>query len=156
MVEARLFQALSDATRLKILALLAREPMNVSRMVKELGYAQPAVSRHLRVLREVDLIHDTRRGKEVQYSLNHGQVGNAAAYLEQLVGVSPSEARSGGRRKVVGRSRGKKAAGDRAPIRRGKTPPGQAQHEDVGRVERRDEPEYAIERKDDTMDDFML
>jgi DNA-binding transcriptional ArsR family regulator len=174
MVEARLFQALSDATRLKILALLAREPMNVSRMVTELGHTQPAVSRHLRVLREVDLIHDTRRGKEVEYSLNHGRLSDAAAYLEQLVGVVPGEVGGGSDWDVKGRRHGsgdatgtpapkpgaKAGSEQRAEIKRrnekavghgGPTP-----QKGQRRAERRDEPEYAIERKDDTMDDFLL
>jgi ArsR family transcriptional regulator len=85
MVEARLFQALSDPTRLRILTLLAHEPINVSGMVERLGCAQPAVSRHLRVLRDVALIQDRRMGKEVEYSLNHDQLAEAAGYLECLL-----------------------------------------------------------------------
>jgi DNA-binding transcriptional ArsR family regulator len=150
MVEARLFQALSDTTRLKILSLLAREPMNVSRMVAELGYAQPAVSRHLRVLREVDLIQDKRRGKEVEYSLNQTKVGEAAAYLENLVEMVP--AATGAREAVREGDPPAKPKASKATVRkvsRGKPKPEKrAQHE---------EPEYAIERKDDDgMDDFLL
>jgi DNA-binding transcriptional ArsR family regulator len=85
MVEARLFQALSDPTRLRILTLLALEPINVSGMVERLGCAQPAVSRHLRVLRDVALIRDRRMGKEVEYSLNHDQLNEAAEYLDSLL-----------------------------------------------------------------------
>jgi len=84
MVDARLFQALSDSTRLDILALLAGGTINVSRMVARLGYAQPAVSRHLRVLREAQLITDKRKGKEVEYSISPGALAAAAAYLGNL------------------------------------------------------------------------
>jgi DNA-binding transcriptional ArsR family regulator len=166
MVDARLFQALSDATRLKIVSLLARGSMNVSRMVAELGCAQPAVSRHLRVLREVDLIHHTRHGKEVEYSLNHERMGEAAAYLEGLAGAVPvgagvptgggrestakplRERGAGGAARSSGkRGRQKKAVGDGT-----QTLPGSG-----GEVERSGEPEYAIERRDDDgMDDFLL
>jgi DNA-binding transcriptional ArsR family regulator len=90
MVDARLFQALSDPTRLDILALLARGTVNVSRMVAHLGCAQPAVSRHLRVLREAELITDKRKGKEVEYSLNAGALAAAAAYLRELADVEPA------------------------------------------------------------------
>lgn len=85
MVDARLFQALSDSTRLDILALLARGTINVSRMVAHLGCAQPAVSRHLRVLREARLITHKRKGKEVEYSISPGVLAAAAAYLGDLV-----------------------------------------------------------------------
>jgi DNA-binding transcriptional ArsR family regulator len=96
MVDARLFQALSDPTRLDILALLARGTINVSRIVAHLGCAQPAVSRHLRVLREVALISDRRMGKEVEYSINPGALAAAAEYLGGLVaGVESAAAVEG-------------------------------------------------------------
>ena len=85
MVDARLFQALSDSTRLDILALLARGTINVSRIVAHLGCAQPAVSRHLRVLREARLITHKRKGKEVEYSISPGALAAAVAYLGDLV-----------------------------------------------------------------------
>ena len=88
MADARLFQALSDPTRLKIMSLLARGPMNVSSMVARLGCAQPAVSRHLRVLRDVALIRDKRKGKEVEYCVNLEQLGDAAGYLGDLVAAA--------------------------------------------------------------------
>jgi DNA-binding transcriptional ArsR family regulator len=87
MVGARLFQALSDPTRLKIMSMLADGPMIVSRMVERLGCAQPAVSRHLRVLKDVTLIQGRRMGKEVEYSLNLGEVEGAAKYLQGLLEV---------------------------------------------------------------------
>src|SRR5512137_3187761 len=98
MVDARLFQALSDSTRLNILALLARGTINVSGMVAHLGCAQPAVSRHLRVLREAALIADRRKGKEVEYSLRPEALAAAAEHLEELAkagaggGVMPADA----------------------------------------------------------------
>ena len=84
MIDAKLFQALSDSTRLDILSLLAAGPINVSRIVAHLGCAQPAVSRHLRVLRETSLIGDRRKGKEVEYSINPEAVATAIAYLQGL------------------------------------------------------------------------
>lgn len=92
MADARLFQALSDPTRLKIMSLLAGGPMNVSGMVARLGCAQPAVSRHLRVLRDVALIRDERKGKEVEYSVNLAQLGDAAGYLGGLVEAAETAA----------------------------------------------------------------
>jgi DNA-binding transcriptional ArsR family regulator len=86
MVDARLFQALSDPTRLKILLLLSRSIMNVTNIVNEVKATQPAVSRHLRVLREASLINHVRKGKEVEYSLNLAQLRDAKLYIEALAG----------------------------------------------------------------------
>jgi len=86
MVDARLFQALSDPTRLKILLLLSHSTMNVTSIVNEVRAAQPAVSRHLRVLREASLINHLRKGKEVEYSLNLPQLRDAKLYIEALAG----------------------------------------------------------------------
>jgi len=86
MVDARLFQALSDPTRLKILLLLSRSAMNVTGIVNEVRASQPAVSRHLRVLREASLINHVRKGKEVEYSLNLPQLRDARLYIEALAG----------------------------------------------------------------------
>jgi ArsR family transcriptional regulator len=84
MVDARTFQALSDPTRLKILTLLGGGSMNVSAMVERLDCTQPAVSRHLKVLREAGLIVDARRGKWIEYSSNPRAVAEAAEYLNAL------------------------------------------------------------------------
>ena len=85
MAEARLFQALSDPTRLKIVGILAAGPSNVTGIVNLVGAAQPAVSRHLRILREVGLIHDRRLGKEVEYSLDFRRVEEASGWLGEFV-----------------------------------------------------------------------
>jgi DNA-binding transcriptional ArsR family regulator len=84
MAEARLFQALSDATRLRIIGLLAGGPVNVTGIVNRVQAAQPAVSRHLRILKEVGLIRGTRLGKEVEYSLEADRVSEACAWLGSL------------------------------------------------------------------------
>ena len=96
MGEARLFQALSDPTRLKIVALLGGGPLNVTAIVNRVEATQPAVSRHLRILREVGLIRDRRLGKEVEYSLETGRVREAVVWLGGIAssdrsGELPSE-----------------------------------------------------------------
>jgi DNA-binding transcriptional ArsR family regulator len=139
MQEARLFQALSDGTRLRILGLLAGGPLNVSMLVGRLSCAQPAVSRHLRVLREADLIHDTRRGTEVEYRRDHDRLDAAMAFLAGLAG-KPNQ-----RKKVSRPGKGKRsqAAKSRAarPTRRAATEARTAK---------------AARRAPDDLDDFLL
>jgi DNA-binding transcriptional ArsR family regulator len=163
MVEARLFQALSDPTRLKIMALLATGPLNVSGMVKRLGCAQPAVSRHLRVLRDVALIHDRRVGKEVEYSINLGRLGDVATYLRKLAGSAeaaggaevraagsqPARRKAGGRSRVVSRPAAvSREAGRREPRKPKSTP--------RPKPKRTASSEFVVKREKDTMDDFLL
>ena len=150
MVDAKLFQALSDSTRLDILSLLAAGPINVSRIVAHLGCAQPAVSRHLRVLRETSLIGDRRKGKEVEYSINPDAVATAIAYLKGL-------STAGTPTKPGIMAAGKKSAGARRPGASGAgrvaTPETSGDHASKGEAAKA---EYAVERRPSAIDDFLL
>ena len=57
-----LLQAVSDRSRLRLLRLLAREEMIVQDLVKILGLSQPAVSKHLGILRKAGWIRQRREG----------------------------------------------------------------------------------------------
>jgi ArsR family transcriptional regulator len=67
----KIFKALSDAKRLKIIWLLTNidEKICVSEIVEVLNEYQYNVSRHLRILREANLIKEVRDGKWVYYHL---------------------------------------------------------------------------------------
>ena len=153
MVDARLFQALSDPTRLKILLLLSDTPMNVSSMVSHLKCAQPAVSRHLRVLRETSLIHDTRKGKEVEYSLNQDRLRDAKLYLEAL-GGGGGQARAEAAIEPAGpQPKPKKVKTGARPKRRARP----ASQKGTSRVSSEDMPDFVVEREEEeSMDDFLL
>lgn len=66
----KVFKALSDSNRLKIFTLLSRRTLCVNALVRCLNISQPAVSQHLRVLREADLIKVEKRGYWMHYSAN--------------------------------------------------------------------------------------
>jgi len=63
-------KAVSDATRLRILALVAREEMCVCHIVRAVGLAQPTVSLHLGKLKRAGLIEERRAGKWAYYKVN--------------------------------------------------------------------------------------
>ena len=66
----RVFKLMSDETRLRILLYLAREgELHVSAMCKRLGQSQPAVSHHLALLRNAEIIEPRRDGKHNFYSI---------------------------------------------------------------------------------------
>jgi len=64
-----IFKALSDPTRLRLLALLDREELSVAELQDVLGMAQSRISSQLAILRQAELVHDRREGKKAFYSL---------------------------------------------------------------------------------------
>src|SRR3954454_17594879 len=64
------FNAVAEPRRRQILDLLAQGELPVNDLVDRLGLAQPQVSKHLRVLREVDLVRVRDSGRQRLYRLN--------------------------------------------------------------------------------------
>ncbi len=64
-----LLRLLGDEARLRLLRVLAREPLNVSELTAVLGLAQSGVSRHLRLLRDAGLVAEERAGGFAWYRL---------------------------------------------------------------------------------------
>ena len=64
------FNAVAEPMRRRILDLLAAGERPVGELVEQLGLAQPQVSKHLRVLREVNLVHVRDEGRQRMYRLN--------------------------------------------------------------------------------------
>lgn len=65
------FKALSDLTRLRMLALLSHEgELCVCELTHALGEIQPKISRHLAQLRELGVVQDRRQGQWIYYRLN--------------------------------------------------------------------------------------
>lgn len=71
---SKFFKAFGDPSRLRIIAMLAEREMSVNEIVSEMNLSQPAVSRHLSVLREADIVSDHREGQQVFYTLNKNTV----------------------------------------------------------------------------------
>ena len=97
---ARLFHALSDETRLGILAMLGDGERCVCDLQDALDAAQSRLSFHLKVLKEAGLVTDRREGRLSYYAL----VPNAFAEAHDLVRALATERPNGGTSlKVVGR-----------------------------------------------------
>jgi DNA-binding transcriptional ArsR family regulator len=83
----KLFSALADGTRGRIVEMLAVRPHTASEIHGAFPIAAPAVSRHLRVLREAGLIEERRPEEDRRvrlYTLRPEQVQEAAGWLEGL------------------------------------------------------------------------
>jgi ArsR family transcriptional regulator len=67
--QTRMFKALADETRLKVLRLLARREMCVCEVMAALDLTQPTASHHLGILENAGLVKGRKDGKWVFYSL---------------------------------------------------------------------------------------
>jgi DNA-binding transcriptional ArsR family regulator len=79
------FSAIADPRRRQIIDLLARKRgLAVGAIVLTLGLAQPAVSKHLGVLREVGIVNVTKLGKSRVYDLNFDRLRTVQQWVQML------------------------------------------------------------------------
>jgi DNA-binding transcriptional ArsR family regulator len=78
------FAALADSTRRTIFERLIEHPSAVSELARELPVSRPAVSQHLRVLKEAGLVLDTRDGTRRLYQLDPAGVARLRAHFDQV------------------------------------------------------------------------
>ena len=67
---ARMFKVLSVETRVQMIELLRDRSLCVNALAKSLGITPAAVSQHLRILRDAEMVIDDKRGYYVHYRLN--------------------------------------------------------------------------------------
>jgi DNA-binding transcriptional ArsR family regulator len=80
------FEALGDPNRRAILGLLGSGSRSVQQLAGELPISRPAVSRHLRLLKEAGLVTEEARGTRRIYRLQDEGLSEVRAYLEQVWG----------------------------------------------------------------------
>ena len=81
---AKLCKALSDPTRLRILLLLTTRTLCVNAIVGCLDISQPAVSQHLKILKQVGLVRSERKGYWIPYSIDEGALENCGQLLNEI------------------------------------------------------------------------
>jgi DNA-binding transcriptional ArsR family regulator len=78
--------ALADPTRRAIFERLADHPWSVGELALELPVSRPAVSQHLKALKDVGLVLDRRSGNRRIYQVDPDGVAGLRAYLDQFWG----------------------------------------------------------------------
>lgn len=91
---ARLFHALSDETRLRILERLRRGERCVCELTDALDAAQSRLSFHLRILKEAGLVTDRRDGRWAYYALNPDTLSEAGEVIGDLAPGTGASARA--------------------------------------------------------------
>ena len=79
-------KALADPIRREILNLLKEGRMPAGEITAHFSVSAPAISRHLSVLKEADLIRDTREGKFIYYEINTSVLEETMLWLADLKG----------------------------------------------------------------------
>ena len=79
-------KALADPTRREILNLLKRGKLSAGEITDHFDITAAAISRHLSVLKEADLIEDTRDGKYIFYELNASVLEEIMLWITDLKG----------------------------------------------------------------------
>ena len=76
------FQALADPTRRAILALLRQGSQPVGSIARDFPISRPAISKHLRILREAELVSEIKVGRNRLYELNAAPLRSVDDWLE--------------------------------------------------------------------------
>lgn len=79
-------KAISDPTRRKILDLLKSSSLSAGEIAEHFDISFPAISKHLSVLKEADLISDRREGKYIYFELNATVLDEVLLWLAELKG----------------------------------------------------------------------
>ena len=79
-------KALADPTRREILNLLKKGTLSAGEITDHFDITAAAISRHLSVLKEADLIEDTRDGKYIFYELNASVLEEILLWISDLKG----------------------------------------------------------------------
>ncbi|MBE6714411.1 MAG: winged helix-turn-helix transcriptional regulator [Ruminococcaceae bacterium] len=84
-------RALADPIRREILNLLRRSRMSAGEITDHFDVTAASVSRHLSVLKEADLIRDTRKGKFIFYELNTSVLEDVMIWISALKGENDND-----------------------------------------------------------------
>lgn len=79
----RVFAALADPTRRKLVEWIAKEPQSVSALAAQLPISRPAVSQHLKVLKDAGLVSDEARGASRIYRIDPNGLGPMRRWLDE-------------------------------------------------------------------------
>lgn len=79
-----IFQAIADPTRRAIIALIALQAMTPNTIAEHFDTTRQAVSKHLKILAECELVKQEQQGREIYYSLEIDKMKEIDKWLEQF------------------------------------------------------------------------
>jgi DNA-binding transcriptional ArsR family regulator len=79
-----IFQAIADPTRRAIIGLIALQAMTPNALAEHFDTSRQAVSKHIRILTECELVKQEQQGREIYYSLELEKMKEIDVWLEQF------------------------------------------------------------------------
>lgn len=79
-----IFQAIADPTRRAIIALIAVQSMTPNALAEQFDTTRQAVSKHLKILSECDLVQTKQQGREIYYQLQVKKMKEVDQWLDQF------------------------------------------------------------------------
>ena len=86
MINDKVFKALADKTRRKIIDLLKIKEMTAGEIAEHFNVSKPTISEHLKILRNADLIQSERDGQFIIYFLNTSVLEDLLSYMISIFG----------------------------------------------------------------------
>lgn len=80
----KIFKALSDENRLKILLILSKRKMCAKGIARHLDLSEPAVSQHIKILKDADIVEGKKIGYHVMYDMNKDAFALIKTLLKEL------------------------------------------------------------------------
>lgn len=84
-IQARIFKAMSDENRLKILELLHEREYNASELLAQMDFGQSTLSHHMRILLSAGIVQARKNGKWIYYSLRPEAYEEMSDWLRQYL-----------------------------------------------------------------------
>lgn len=81
---AKIFKALSDSNRLKIIDMLSCGELCACNILEEFNITQPTLSHHMKILKELELVTIRREGKWMYYNLNEEKINEFKDFINIL------------------------------------------------------------------------
>lgn len=78
------FQAIADPTRRAILVLIASQAMTPNALAEHFDSSRQAVSKHIQILTECELVKQEQKGREIYYHINANKVKEIDKWVEQF------------------------------------------------------------------------
>lgn len=79
-----IFQAIADPTRREILSLIAAKKMTPNSIAEKFPSSRQAVSKHIKILIECDLLNQEKVGREIYYEFNPEKIKQVDDWVEQF------------------------------------------------------------------------
>ena len=79
-----IFQAIADPTRREILALIASKKMTPNSIAEKFDSSRQAISKHIKILTECDLLSREKVGREIYYDFNPEKIKELDKWIDQF------------------------------------------------------------------------